>query len=106
MKFFFGFRIRFDLALLDPDPLPKKLVQLSFLKLNLFKLDFKLFQIVHAWKSNCLPLRFWVNFIKNPDFIFDVNKTVSSFLLKNANHQSHEMLSVIFSLLLSKLEKK
>uniref|UniRef100_A0A6P4EIQ6 Plexin-B n=1 Tax=Drosophila rhopaloa TaxID=1041015 RepID=A0A6P4EIQ6_DRORH len=31
--------------------------------------------IVHAWKSNCLPLRFWVNFIKNPDFIFDVNKT-------------------------------
>lgn len=33
--------------------------------------------IVHAWKSNCLPLRFWVNFIKNPDFIFDVNKTFS-----------------------------
>ncbi|XP_033168193.1 plexin-B [Drosophila mauritiana] len=33
--------------------------------------------IVHAWKSNCLPLRFWVNFIKNPDFIFDVNKTYS-----------------------------
>lgn len=22
-----------------------------------------------------LPLRFWVNFIKNPDFIFDINKT-------------------------------
>uniref|UniRef100_A0A1I8PJB4 Sema domain-containing protein n=1 Tax=Stomoxys calcitrans TaxID=35570 RepID=A0A1I8PJB4_STOCA len=33
--------------------------------------------IVHAWKSNSLPLRFWVNFIKNPDFIFDVNKTVT-----------------------------
>ncbi|ALC48073.1 plexB [Drosophila busckii] len=33
--------------------------------------------IVHAWKSNSLPLRFWVNFIKNPDFIFDVNKTYS-----------------------------
>ena len=33
-------------------------------------------QVLHAWKSNCLPLRFWVNFIKNPDFIFDVNKTV------------------------------
>ncbi|XP_030379385.1 plexin-B [Scaptodrosophila lebanonensis] len=31
--------------------------------------------ILHAWKSNSLPLRFWVNFIKNPDFIFDVNKT-------------------------------
>lgn len=33
--------------------------------------------IIHAWKSNSLPLRFWVNFIKNPDFIFDVNKTYS-----------------------------
>jgi len=32
-------------------------------------------EIVHAWKSNSLPLRFWVNFIKNPDFIFDINKT-------------------------------
>lgn len=25
--------------------------------------------------SFSLPLRFWVNFIKNPDFIFDINKT-------------------------------
>ncbi|CAL4133699.1 unnamed protein product [Meganyctiphanes norvegica] len=32
-------------------------------------------EIVHSWKSNCLPLRFWVNFIKNPDFIFDIGKT-------------------------------
>lgn len=32
-------------------------------------------EVVHAWKSNSLPLRFWLNFIKNPDFIFDVNKT-------------------------------
>ncbi|XP_076325026.1 plexin-B-like isoform X2 [Tachypleus tridentatus] len=31
--------------------------------------------VVHAWKSNSLPLRFWVNFIKNPDFILDINKT-------------------------------
>ncbi|CAD5219510.1 unnamed protein product [Bursaphelenchus okinawaensis] len=30
--------------------------------------------VVHAWKSNALPLRFWVNLIKNPDFIFDVPK--------------------------------
>ena len=34
-------------------------------------------QVLHAWKSNCLPLRFWVNLIKNPYFIFDVNKMVS-----------------------------
>ncbi|XP_050527512.1 plexin-B [Daktulosphaira vitifoliae] len=32
-------------------------------------------EVVHSWKSNSLPLRFWVNFIKNPDFIFDVDKT-------------------------------
>nr|XP_039251389.1 plexin-A2-like [Styela clava] len=31
--------------------------------------------IVHTWKSNCLPLRFWVNLIKNPEFIFDIKKT-------------------------------
>jgi len=35
-------------------------------------------EILHSWKSNCLPRRFWVNFIKNPDFIFDVNKTTTS----------------------------
>ncbi|VVC42163.1 Sema domain,IPT domain,Immunoglobulin E-set,Immunoglobulin-like fold,Plexin repeat,WD40/YVTN [Cinara cedri] len=32
-------------------------------------------EVVHSWKSNSLPLRFWVNFIKNPDFIFDIDKT-------------------------------
>jgi len=32
-------------------------------------------EIIHAWKSNCLPLRFWVNFIKNPNFIVHGNKT-------------------------------
>jgi plexin A len=31
--------------------------------------------VVHAWKSNSLPLRFWINLIKNPDFVFDVEKT-------------------------------
>nr|XP_040232353.2 plexin-B [Anopheles coluzzii] len=34
-------------------------------------------EVIHAWKSNGLPLRFWVNFIKNPDFIFDIYKTPS-----------------------------
>ncbi|XP_022257983.1 plexin-B-like [Limulus polyphemus] len=32
-------------------------------------------EVVHAWKSNSLPLRFWVNIMKNPDFIFDIEKT-------------------------------
>ncbi|XP_068780209.1 plexin-A3 [Struthio camelus] len=31
--------------------------------------------VPHAWKSNCLPLRFWVNVIKNPQFVFDVHKS-------------------------------
>ena len=26
-------------------------------------------------KSNSLPLRFWVNIIKNPEFVFDIHKT-------------------------------
>ncbi|GFO07412.1 hypothetical protein PoB_003391700 [Plakobranchus ocellatus] len=31
--------------------------------------------VVHTWKSNSLPLRFWVNVIKNPDFAFDIYKS-------------------------------
>jgi plexin A len=32
-------------------------------------------EVVHTWKSNSLPLRFWVNIMKNPEFCFDINKT-------------------------------
>ena len=32
-------------------------------------------EVVTSWKSNSLPLRFWVNFIKNPDFILNVYKS-------------------------------
>jgi hypothetical protein len=31
--------------------------------------------VVYTWKSNALPLRFWVNIIKNPDFVFDIFKS-------------------------------
>ncbi|CAG5119802.1 unnamed protein product, partial [Candidula unifasciata] len=31
-------------------------------------------EVVHTWKCNSLPLRFWVNIIKNPDFVFDITK--------------------------------
>lgn len=31
-------------------------------------------EVIHAWKSNSLPLRFWVNLIKNPHFVFDIQK--------------------------------
>jgi plexin A len=32
-------------------------------------------EVVHTWKSNSLPLRFWVNIIKNPNFVFDIHKS-------------------------------
>ncbi|KAL7726799.1 hypothetical protein ACLKA6_001510 [Drosophila palustris] len=32
-------------------------------------------EVVHTWKSNSLPLRFWVNLIKNPNFVFDIHKS-------------------------------
>ena len=31
--------------------------------------------VVHTWKNNALSLRFWVNLIKNPEFVFDINKS-------------------------------
>ncbi|KAG1953327.1 plexin-B1 [Pimephales promelas] len=32
--------------------------------------------VLHIWKTNSLPLRFWVNILKNPDFVFsDMVKT-------------------------------
>ena len=31
--------------------------------------------VVHTWKNNALSLRFWVNMIKNPEFVFDINKS-------------------------------
>ncbi|XP_071784063.1 plexin-B-like [Asterias amurensis] len=34
-------------------------------------------EITHIWKSNILPLRFWSNAIKNPDYIFDIRPTRS-----------------------------
>uniref|UniRef100_A0A8C3PYF8 Plexin-B1 n=1 Tax=Chrysolophus pictus TaxID=9089 RepID=A0A8C3PYF8_CHRPC len=29
-------------------------------------------ETIHIWKTNSLPLRFWINIIKNPQFVFDV----------------------------------
>ncbi|KAL7857812.1 hypothetical protein AOLI_G00179140 [Acnodon oligacanthus] len=32
--------------------------------------------VLHIWKTNSLPLRFWVNILKNPNFVFsDLEKT-------------------------------
>lgn len=34
-------------------------------------------ETVHIWKTNSLPLRFWVNILKNPQFVLDVQYTDS-----------------------------
>lgn len=31
--------------------------------------------VLHIWKTNSLPLRFWVNILKNPQFVFDLQKS-------------------------------
>ncbi|XP_029012283.1 plexin-B1-like isoform X1 [Betta splendens] len=32
-------------------------------------------ETIHIWKTNSLPLRFWINILKNPQFIFDVQNS-------------------------------
>uniref|UniRef100_A0A3Q2CJG7 Plexin b2a, tandem duplicate 1 n=1 Tax=Cyprinodon variegatus TaxID=28743 RepID=A0A3Q2CJG7_CYPVA len=32
-------------------------------------------ETLHIWKTNSLPMRFWVNILRNPHFIFDVHAT-------------------------------
>ena len=31
-------------------------------------------QVLHTWKNNALPLRYWISIIKSPDVVFDVRK--------------------------------
>ena len=31
-------------------------------------------EILHTWKNNALPLRYWISIIKSPDVVFDVRK--------------------------------
>ncbi|VDN05642.1 unnamed protein product [Thelazia callipaeda] len=57
-------------------------------------------EVVHAWKSNSLPLRFWVNLIKNPHFVFDIQKptklegclsVVAQTLMDACSTQDHQL---------------
>uniref|UniRef100_A0A0N5AQC5 Sema domain-containing protein n=1 Tax=Syphacia muris TaxID=451379 RepID=A0A0N5AQC5_9BILA len=57
-------------------------------------------KVVHAWKSNSLPLRFWVNLIKNPHFAFDIQKptkvegclsVVAQTLMDACSTQEHQL---------------
>lgn len=31
-------------------------------------------EVLHTWKNNALPLRYWISIIKSPDVVFDVRK--------------------------------
>lgn len=59
-------------------PLPKAIKYLcDFLDVQAADLSQHDPDTLHTWKTNSLPLRFWVNIIKNPEFIFDIHKSAS-----------------------------
>lgn len=49
-------------------------------------------EVVHAWKSNSLPLRFWVNLIKNPHFVFDIQKPTKVYMQFCSSYQVIHMV--------------
>lgn len=68
-------------AMFDKDEIPTSIKKLfDFLDTIAGELGYTDPQILHIWKNNALPLRFWVNLIKNPNFIYDVtvNDTTNS----------------------------
>ncbi|KAL5475138.1 hypothetical protein EMCRGX_G027197 [Ephydatia muelleri] len=59
-------------------PLPKPIKYLfDFLDLQAADMGITDPEVLHTWKTNSLPLRFWVNVIKNPDFVFDIHKSAT-----------------------------
>ena len=57
--------------------------------------------VLHTWKNNSLALRFWVNLIKNPEFVFDINKSaiVDSCLSVIAQVRVHFIFQKAFKLI-------
>jgi len=47
----------------------------DFLDKQAVELDISEDEVRHTWKNNSLPLRFWINIIKNPNFVFDIKKS-------------------------------
>ncbi|KAL5475134.1 hypothetical protein EMCRGX_G027193 [Ephydatia muelleri] len=59
-------------------PIPKAVKYLfDFLDLQAADMGISDPDVLHTWKTNSLFLRFWVNVIKNPDFVFDIHKSAT-----------------------------
>eukprot|EP00731_Ephydatia_muelleri_P021675 Em0014g266a len=59
-------------------PIPKAVKYLfDFLDLQAADMGILDPDVLHTWKTNSLVLRFWVNLLKNPDFVFDIHKSVT-----------------------------
>eukprot|EP00911_Craspedida_sp_UC1_P002908 UC1_evm3s2123 len=70
-------------AMFDNKAVPPTVKALfDFLDMKAVELGVADLDVVHVWKNNCLPLRFWANVLKNPEFVFEFHKsdTVNSCL--------------------------
>lgn len=61
--------------------------------------------VIHSWKSNAFLLRFWVNIIKNPNYILDIEKTntldanlsvIAQTLMDSCSAQSQKLTKVSY----------
>eukprot|EP00040_Diaphanoeca_grandis_P021904 m.117124 g.117124 ORF g.117124 m.117124 type:complete len:2112 (-) comp28558_c0_seq1:102-6437(-) len=68
-------------AMFNADDVPDAAKKLfDFLDSKAGELGYTDPNVVHVWKNNALPLRMWVNLVKNPNFLYDVeiNSTTNS----------------------------
>ncbi|CAH8560289.1 unnamed protein product [Heterobilharzia americana] len=63
----------------------------DFLDDRAFKLGVQDSKIVHAWKSNCIQMRFWNQIITNLDYIFDISLLRNTALERSFHSFSHAM---------------
>ncbi|TNN15590.1 Plexin-A4 isoform 3, partial [Schistosoma japonicum] len=71
-------------------PAPIKFL-FDFLDDRAVKLGIQDAKIVHAWKSNCIQMRFWNQFITNLDYIFDIPLLRNTALERSFRTFSHAM---------------
>ncbi|CAH8854918.1 unnamed protein product [Trichobilharzia szidati] len=71
-------------------PAPIKFL-FDFLDDRAIKLGVQDSRIVHAWKSNCIQMRFWNQIITNLDYIFDISLLRNTALERSFHAFSHAM---------------